>query len=1391
MQELLVATRHIINFNFRRIFLKKIDELLDERVLIGDGLTVYETMRPLAYSMLADLIHHVREQLDSEQIRKTVDVYTKNLHDNFPGTSFQTMSAKLLLNLAEFIAKLDDKAEARHFLIMILDAIAEKFAAMNRQFPNAVKQSRLHKKSRDEGKSDEEPVEDTSKDDYDEIDIFTATPIKTSNPRERGADPVADNKFLFKNLMTGLKNMLFSLRSCNPPSPPGENMPANWNEVAFGFSAEEVNIITKLFREGARVFRYYRDIDKEDEETVGPSFMVPNSKEEKDLLETFATVFHCIDPATFHEVFHSEIPYLYNIMFEHSALLHVPQFFLASEATSPSFCGMLLQFLMANIEDVGTSDAKKSGVLLRLFKLSFMAVTLFAPQNEAVLLPHIKDIVLKSLQLATTAEEPMNYFFLLRSLFRSIGGGRFDLLYKDLLPLLEVLLENLNMQLSSARKPHERDLFVELCLTVPARLSNLLPHLSYLMKPLVAALGAGHELVSKGLKTLELCVDNLTADYLDPMMAPYVDDLMAALWSHLRPLPYNHFHSHTTMRILGKLGGRNRRFLTEPPALEYKPYSDDLSSMNVKLIGAPGERPFPVLTMVDLALEKILEIKVHKTDKEKASDIYYKEQSLRYLSSTLKLFIGFDQLPEDFVQMVRLHANDLYEGTTAGDLVIAISDRKKSVHKKHEQEEVLRKLIRAVIHATSVEQLADEASALVFDVCRHFTVLEVGKAVIAHRQSKQPFSSTGGEGPMHLDSKVLADAIGDCLASEPKEVRETAKKAMKTMFDSAAVMFGSPDKVHKLPFFVMLSKTFCHNCYEEEWYPKFGGVMGIRSLIEDLTLGDEWLKERQNDLVRALIYVIKDMPQDLPAITRTSAQEVLTLVLKKCNTGAPAEEFMKYHSRSFNLCAQLVCEISNPNKHVRETAQEAFNTLEEIVGVPKPKLMSPVKERLLTPIFNKPLRALPFASQIGYIDAITYCLRLEPSFLEFNDEMNRLMMEALALADADDEQLSNGRLMEYRTTESVLNLRVVCIKLLSTAILAPEFNTPDKAQSRARIISVFFKSLYYKSPEVIEAANSGLKGVLLQTSKLPRDLLQSGLRPILMNLSDPKRLNVAGLEGLARLLELLTNYFKVEIGSRLLEHLKTLADINFLQQASSKLLEQNGNIKIIAAILNIFHLLPPAAVNFMGGLFGIVLDLEEKLRRTQYSPVRAPLLKFINRYPVETWKHIQPRLIDLKYGRIYAQLLTDDLSKPLRDAVQDDVAGLLAASVDLQSQINLEKSVSAVNAINIVHSIAPRASPEWLKANRELMVRLLHASVELREKCRLGTIEVGIKLAVEQALAQVMEVFMIYLGKGEVDDLDFLFEVGFWGMWIDGGRANRNRSLMRLRPIRGRGSPTS
>lgn len=163
-----------------------------------------------------------------------------------------------------------------------------------------------------------------------------------------------------------------------------------------------------------------------------------------------------------------------------------------------------------------------------------------------------------SMELAQSAKEPYNYFLLLRALFRSIGGGSHDLLYQEFLPLLpnllqgkvshaitmceKVILSNtsfspnissllfmllgLNMLQSGLHKQHMKDLFVELCLTVPVRLSSLLPYLPMLMDPLVSALNGSQTLVSQGLRTLELCVDNLQPDFLYDHIQPVRAELM-------------------------------------------------------------------------------------------------------------------------------------------------------------------------------------------------------------------------------------------------------------------------------------------------------------------------------------------------------------------------------------------------------------------------------------------------------------------------------------------------------------------------------------------------------------------------------------------------------------------------------------------------------------------------------------------------------------------------------------------------------------------------------------------------------------------------------------------------------------------------------------------------
>ena len=85
------------------------------------------------------------------------------------------------------------------------------------------------------------------------------------------------------------------------------------------------------------------------------------------------------------------------------------------------------------IDDISMIILKIFDGVFSYFQLVFGSVSLFAQENEQMLKPHLHSIVNRSMELALTANEPYNYFLLLRALFRSIGGGNHDLLYQVLL----------------------------------------------------------------------------------------------------------------------------------------------------------------------------------------------------------------------------------------------------------------------------------------------------------------------------------------------------------------------------------------------------------------------------------------------------------------------------------------------------------------------------------------------------------------------------------------------------------------------------------------------------------------------------------------------------------------------------------------------------------------------------------------------------------------------------------------------------------------------------------------------------------------------------------------------------------------------------------------------
>ena len=89
-------------------------------------------------------------------------------------------------------------------------------------------------------------------------------------------------------------------------------------------------------------------------------------------------------------------------------------------------------------------------------------------------------------------------------------------------------------------------------------------------------------------------------------------------------------------------------------------------------------------------------------------------------------------------------------------------------------------------------------------------------------------------------------------------------------------------------------------------------------------------------------------------------------------------------------------------------------------------------------LFTKPLRALPFPSQIGKIEATRYCVSLDPPLIELGDELLRLLHETLALADADEAALV-GRVGSRQNSLEVTKLRVACIKLLTASLPLTDF----------------------------------------------------------------------------------------------------------------------------------------------------------------------------------------------------------------------------------------------------------------------------------------------------------------------------------------------------------------
>jgi len=130
--------------------------------------------------------------------------------------------------------------------------------------------------------------------------------------------------------------------------------------------------------------------------------------------------------------------------------------------------------------------------------------------------------------------------------------------------------------------------------------------------------------------------------------------------------------------------------------------------------------------------------------------------------------------------------------------------------------------------------------------------------------------------------------------------------------------------------------------------------------------------------------------------------------------------------------------------------------------------------------------------------------------------------EAATIADQDEQQ--------QRVNKQMHNQRIASIELMAASIVVPELQHAPNEELRNKIINIFFKLMASRQKPTVQAAKKGLEQVLTWPNGVPKDVLSSSLKNILTNLSDYRKLSEPVLEGILRLLAMLTKCFNVALG---------------------------------------------------------------------------------------------------------------------------------------------------------------------------------------------------------------------------------------------------------------------
>lgn len=356
-------------------------------------------------------------------------------------------------------------------------------------------------------------------------------------------DTMQDVQLMVRSIVVGLKTVIWCINNYHRQREKEKGrdpltVPLGSNDEVSSAMQKltnwEYRIIDKYITYALSCFGAFKQVS-----TDGGKLSKTNAKPEsiivanqyRDVLTYFATAFSVLDSFNLRRTIGTRINLLVDAIDEDHHVMVIPRHLLASnQKASFYFANCLLAYLVDHIEDLSTNDTdeyvfmdlkidasstddsvskeavkkafgivkgpqearkKRASTMLELFERVLKSLGSF-PDNEVALRPYLRKIITTCLRSTMERADgwPDNNCVLLRYTFRAISAGKFEESYKELLPLLPTILNGLYRIYVATNDANLRHVIIELCLTVPARLSSLLPHMPLLLRMIIHGLNS-------------------------------------------------------------------------------------------------------------------------------------------------------------------------------------------------------------------------------------------------------------------------------------------------------------------------------------------------------------------------------------------------------------------------------------------------------------------------------------------------------------------------------------------------------------------------------------------------------------------------------------------------------------------------------------------------------------------------------------------------------------------------------------------------------------------------------------------------------------------------------------------------------------------------------------